>query len=177
MYRYSISGNSWSTLAPTAARNTAPNVGMGLCFIGKTNDVSWNDETNLLDGRYIYSFRGNATSALDRYDIAGGTAGAGTWAVITYLGASDTFTTGSSYDVTDGRIFIKRNATNIFYYYYVPGNNLYPFATDAQTTDGTAVLGDKLFTVAYDDKDGQDIIEWLYYWQNTGTIVKRIMIY
>ncbi len=176
MYRYSISGNSWSTISPTSARATTPSTGMSLNWIGKTGDDAWADENAILDGRYIYSFTGGATSTLDRYDISGGTAGAGTWQAITYLGAQDTFTTGSSYDVTDGKIFIRRNATNIFYYYNVTGNNIYPFATD-QYADGTAVLGDKLFTVAYDDGTGGDIIEWLYYWQNTGAVIRRIMIF
>lgn len=176
LYRYSISGNSWATLAPTTARNTAPNIGMSLNWIGKSEDTNWANESDILDGRYIFSFRGNATSAMDRYDISGGTAGAGAWKVMSYMGAQETFTTGSSYDVSKDKIYIKKDATNRLFMYIATSNAIYPFATDFYP-DGTAVLGDKLFSVTYDDGLGGDDIEWLYYWMNTGTTVRRIMIF
>lgn len=93
MYRYSISGNTWTTLAPTTARAAAPVAGCGANWIGKSGNATWADESNIRDGRYIYSFRGGASSAMDRFDIAGGTAGAGAWANIAYVGAAETFTT------------------------------------------------------------------------------------
>jgi hypothetical protein len=36
MYRYSISANTWSTMAPTTARSGAPIAGMGAVIVGKT---------------------------------------------------------------------------------------------------------------------------------------------
>ena len=75
MYKYSISGNTWATVAPTTARSGAPIAGMSANFVGKTGNTVWADITDIKDGRYIYSLRGG-TSVLDRYDIAGGTGGA-----------------------------------------------------------------------------------------------------
>jgi hypothetical protein len=57
MYRYSISANTWTTMSPTTARAGAPVAGMGAVAIGKSGESSWANETAILDGRYIYSFR------------------------------------------------------------------------------------------------------------------------
>lgn len=48
MYRYSISGNSWSTLAPTTARAAAPSTGMSANFAGKTLDTIFDSENAIL---------------------------------------------------------------------------------------------------------------------------------
>lgn len=176
MYRYSFSANAWTTLAPTTARGGSPSTGMSLNWLGKSEDALWQDESAILDGRYIFSFRGGATATLDRYDIAGGTVGAGAWLAVTYIRSTETFTTGSSYDFESGKIFIKKDATNRLFYLDVVGNELKPFSTDF-FPDGTAVIGDKMFSVDYDDGLGGDVISWLYYLQNTGTALRRIMIY
>ena len=57
MYRYSQSANTWTTMAPTTARAGAMVVGGGANWVGKTGDTNWADESNIKDGRYIYSFR------------------------------------------------------------------------------------------------------------------------
>ena len=174
MYRYSISGNTWTTLAPTTARAAAPVAGCGANWIGKSGNATWADESNIRDGRYIYSFRGGASSAMDRFDIAGGTAGAGAWANIAYVGAAETFTTWSGYDVQGGDIYIRKDATNRFFRYSTVWNNLYPFSTN-QYPDGAAVAWDKLFSARY--TDGATNIDWLYSLRNSGTELHRIMIY
>lgn len=147
MYRYSISGNTWTAMAPTTARAAAPIAGMSANWIGKTGNADWANENNIQDGRYIYSFRGGA-STLDRFDIAGGTAGAGAWLNVVYAYANETFATGSAYDVIDNRIYIRKDATNRFFYFDVTGNNIFPFSTNIQT-DGVALTGDKIFTFSY----------------------------
>lgn len=48
MYRYSISGNTWSTLAPTTARSAAPSTGMSANLAGKTGDAIFDSENNIL---------------------------------------------------------------------------------------------------------------------------------
>ncbi len=96
MYRYSRSANTWTTMAPTVARAGAPIAGMSANWVDQTGDADWASELDIRDGRYIYSFRGGA-STLDRFDIAGGTAGAGAWAAITYNNATETFAAGSGY--------------------------------------------------------------------------------
>jgi hypothetical protein len=174
MYRYSISANTWTVMAPTTARAGAPIAGMSANWVGKTNNASWSDENNIQDGRYIYSFRGGA-STLDRFDIAGGTAGAGAWANVAYVRAQETFSSGSSYDHNDGKIYIKKDATGRFFYLDIPGNILLPFNTDLYP-DGVAVIGDKMFSGTYTTGSGDDI-DWLYFLDNTSTVFRRIMIY
>jgi hypothetical protein len=57
MYRYSISANTWTTMSPTTARGGAAIAGMGAVAIGKSGETAWADESDIRDGRYIYSFR------------------------------------------------------------------------------------------------------------------------
>lgn len=173
MYRYSISGNSWTTLAPTAARAAAPSTGMSLNWCGKTGNPAY--EANF-DGRYIYSFRGGATADLHRFDIAGGTAGAGTWDTINYIGKQETFTTGSSFDMDAGKIFIRKENLGRFFYYDITGNYLYPFSTNL-FAESTAQVGDKLFTVSYTGGSGSDTITWVYNLMNNSTVLMRIMVF
>jgi len=171
MYRYSVSGNSWTVMAPTVARGAAPGAGMGACPIISTGDETWADETNIKDGRYIYSFRGGAGAVLDRFDTAGGTSGAGAWLAVTYVG-QETFTTGSGYNADGGYIYIRKDATNRFFKYSLRGNYLEPFTTNMYT-EGAAVLGNKIWVHDY---DGTGTVKWVYSLMNTGTALHRIMI-
>lgn len=176
MYRYSISANAWSVMAPTVARAGAMATGGSANWIAKSGNTQWADENNILDGRYIYSFRGGATSTLDRFDIAGGTAGAGAWANIPYVRQQETFTTGSGYDyIGNGKIIIRKDNTNRFFYIDVVGNIIYPFTTDF-LPDGAGVVGDKMFSVSLQSEVGDDPIDWIYYLANTSTVLRRIMI-
>lgn len=169
MYRYSISGATWTTLSPWVARAGAPVAGCSANWIGKSGSTTWADENNIKDWRYIYSFRWGATSTLDRYDIA-----LNAWATITYVGAAETFTTGSGYDMQDGAIYIRKDATNRYFRYDAIGNNLYPFSTNIYP-DGAAVAWDKMFSAQY--QDWATKINWLYALRNTWTELHRIMIY
>jgi hypothetical protein len=174
MYRYSVSGNSWTTMAPTTARAGAPSVGMSANWVGKTGDANWANESNIRDGKYIYSFRGGATSVLDRFDITGGTAGAGAWAAITYVNAFETFTTGSSYAMSGGELFMRKDATGRYFTYNVVGNIIEPFALN-QYPDGAVVVGDKLWVYNVQDS-GVDKVKFVYSLQNSGTVLQRIMV-
>ena len=70
MYRYTISTNTWALLSPGTARAAAPGAGMTASAVGISGDVLWANESNIQNGRYLYSFRGGGSAALDRYDIA-----------------------------------------------------------------------------------------------------------
>ena len=176
MYRYSISAGTWTTLAPTVARAAAPGLSMSANWFGKTGNATWALETALRDGRYIYSFRGGASGVLDRYDISGGTAGAGAWATITYTGATETFTTGSCCAQDSSKLYLKKESTGRFFFYDVIGNFLYPFTVD-DYPEGTAVIGNKLFLASYSGGTGTDTIKWLYSLGNTSNILRRIMVF
>jgi len=171
MYRYSISANTWTVMAPTTARAAAPSTAMGACPIIYTGDDTWADETDIQDGRYIYSFRGGAGALLDRFDTAGGTSGAGAWLAITYVG-TETFTTGSAYKADGRYIYIRKDNTNRFFEYSLRGNYIEPFTTNMYT-ESTGVLGNKIWVHDY---DGTGTVKWVYSLMNTGTALHRIMI-
>lgn len=172
MYRYSISGDTWATLAPTSARGAAPSTGMCLDWVSETGNATWANENDIQDGRYIYSMRGGAGALIDRYDIAGGTAGAGAWEAVTYIG-TETFTTGSCAFHSGQYLYIKKDATNRFFRYDIVGNQIEPFNTNMYT-DGTAVLGQKIWVKNYDASEN---VKWLYSLGNTLTVLHRIMIF
>jgi hypothetical protein len=168
LYRYSISGNAWSTLTPGVARGGAPGAGMGGTWIHSVSAADWNNENLILNGRYIYSFRGAAGALLDRYDIAGNT-----WAAITYSPAVETFTTGTKYAYCKDRLYIQKEATGRWFAYDLAENAMQPFGTTTYT-QGAAVLGDTAFDVTY--KDGATEIDYVYFLLNTSTVLLRQMV-
>lgn len=170
MYRYSISANTWTTMAPTVARAGAPVAGMGAVCIGVSGEPTWALETNIKDGRYIYSPRGGVAT-IDRFDIAGGTAGAGAWQALTYVG-QETFSTGSSYFVMGRYMFMRKDATNRYFKYSVRGNYIEPLATDFYP-DGAALLGNKIWVK---NLDSTTAVQWVYALANTGTVLRRVML-
>lgn len=174
MYKYNISANTWATVAPTAARGGAPVAGCSLNWIGKTGNTGLDNESNIFAGRYLYSFRGGGTATLDRFDIAGGTAGAGTWEAINYIG-TETFASGSHY-VSKGRyIYIQKDATNRFFKYSVRGNYLEPLSTNLYP-NGAAVIGNRMWVWSYQES-GVEKVAWLYCLGQTLTVLHRIMLF
>lgn len=175
MYRYSISANTWTTMAPTTARAWAPIAGMSANFCGKTGNALFDNESNCQAWRYIYSFRWWGTGTLDRFDIAWGTAWAGAWLNIAYPWLFETFTAGSSYWLYGRYIYIKKDATNRFFKYSVVWNYLEPLTT-LLYPDWAAVIGDKLWLHVYQE-GWVDKVLWLYNLRNTGTELHRMMIF
>lgn len=171
VYKHSVSANTWTVMVPTTARAVAPGLALSGDAVIKTGDAIWANESAIRDGRYIYSFRGGATAAVDRLDTAGGTAGAGAWLAVNYVG-SQTFTTGSSYFVKGRYIFIRKEATGNIYKFSIRGNYLEPLALN-QYTDGAAVLGNKIWV---HDFDGTGTILWLYSVINSGVPIHRLML-
>lgn len=171
MYRYSISGNAWTVMAPTVARGGAPTTGMCMDWVSETGNSDWANESDIQDGRYIYSMRGSAGALIDRFDIAGGTAGAGAWTAVTYIG-TETFTTGSSAFQSGRYLYIRKDATHRFFRYDIVGNMMEPFNTNTYP-DGVALLGSKMWVK---NLDPTETVKWLYSIMNTGTALHRIMI-
>ena len=170
MYRYSISGNTWTTLSPSVARSSAPGIGMGANWMPNASSFGWDDENSIRNGRYIFSFRGAGTSTLHRYDIA-----ANAWAEILYPGQIETFTTGTSYAVMDKCIYIRKESTSRMFQFNVTGNYMEPLTTTLYP-ESTAVLGDKMWGVKYKE-NGETKLKWLYWLGNTNNILHRILIY
>jgi len=176
MYKYSISGNSWATVAPTTARAGAPIAGMSADWIGETGNTIWADITDIKDGRYIYSLRGG-TSVIDRFDISGGTNGAGAWTAVTYAPSLQTFATGDSTEWSGEFLYIAKEGTAAipqrFYKYDLIGNVVYPLTTDWYL-GGAALLGNKIWVR---NLSTAGTVKWLYCLQSTSTNLRRIMLF
>ena len=176
MYKYSISGNSWATVAPSVARAGAPIAGMSADWVGETGDTNWADITDIKDGRYIYSLRGG-TSVLDRFDISGGTNGAGAWLAVTYQPSLQTFATGDSTEWSGQYLYIAKEGTAAipqrFYKYDLIGNTVFPMTSDWYLA-GAAVLGNKIWVK---NLSTAGTVKWLYCLQSTSTNLRRIMIF
>ena len=174
MYKYSISGNAWSTVVVTGARAGAPVAGMGADFVGKTGITEWADITNIKDGRYIYSVRGTS-GIIDRYDIT-----SLAWVATTgvpYQPFITTFNNGDSTFLNGRYLYILKEGTAAIpiriYKYSVRGNYLEPVATDWYL-GGAAVVGNKVWVK---NLSTAGTVKWLYYMSGTSNIVRRIMLY
>lgn len=169
LYRYTISSNTWTTLSPVAARAAAPGAGLNANWIWDINDLKWADESAIINGRRIYSFRGGASAALDYYDIA-----ANTWiSGVTYAPATETFTTGTKYSYNGNFLYIQKDATGRWYRYNFLTQEMDGWNTMTYT-QGTAVVGDTSFDVAY--KDGSIEIVYIYMILNTSAVMLRQMV-
>jgi len=167
-YRYSISANTWSTLAPVAARGGAPGAGMSAHWIAQAPDADWTNENAINNGRFIYSFRGAAGSGLDRYDIP-----ANTWQNVSYSPAAETFTTGSKWESIGGDIFGMKDGTGRWFRLSVATQTMDGWHTSLYP-NSTAVAGDTCYAIYY--QDGARIW-WLYLALNSSNVVLRAMVF
>jgi hypothetical protein len=167
-YRYSISANTWTVLSPVSARAAAPVAGMSASWHAQATDSAWTNESAIINGRRIYSFRGTG-ALLDYYDIPGNTWVSG----VSYAPATEAFNTGSKYIANAGNIYIQSAATGRWF-----RHNLVTSEQDGLTTltytQGAAVVGNTAFDVTY--TDGATTITYLYMILNTSTVMLREMV-
>jgi hypothetical protein len=168
LYRYSIGINTWIQLNPGVARGGAPGTGMSAHFIDDCTDSDWTNQSAILNGKYIYSFRGAAGALLDRYDIP-----LGIWSAVTYSPAVETFTTGTKYSYVDNSLYIQKDATGRWFDFNIPRSNMTGWTTMFYP-NGAALLGDTAFNIVY--KDGGTMINYVYILLNTSTITLRQMV-
>jgi hypothetical protein len=164
LYRYSIAGNSWSTLSPGAARAGALATGGTLDWIDGVKNAAWNDgsygahlTTTLFrhNGRYLYSFRGGNVSTLDVYDIA-----ANTWiSGVPYGNAATLIPAGSCSVDMDGAIYVQVAATGVVLRFDVAENAIEPYALNPYP-QGAALAGDKMIIVSAGE--GTTQVRYLY---------------
>lgn len=171
-YRYTISSNAWTTMT---ARGGAAAAGCSLSWVYGVSDSSWTNPNVIQNGRYLYSFRGGATT-LDRYDIA-----AGTWTSgLTYGGSGETFGTGTTheYDDRDNLIIATAGSTSLparLLRFDLIRTALFPMGT-VPRIQGTAVAGDKLFNIQFYADTGKRI-DYIYHWRNSGQELCRAPIW
>lgn len=178
LFKYSISGNTWSTLTPGTARAAAPAGGMLANYISNCRDLSWraqtgpaNSTTLRQNGRYIYSFRGNAGGVLDVYDIVGNT-----WInALAFGGAmTETFTSGTTAADMDGYIYIQKDVTGRFFRFDCYKNELLPISTYT-LTQGAATNGARMYVDKYFDPTNGKYIRLIYWAANTSTALSRLL--
>ena len=151
------------------AARTAPGAGVSAHWIWGVTESDWNVENTILNGRYIYSFRGAAGALIDRYDIA-----ANTWTNgLAYAPAVETFTTGTKYVYVADAIYVQKEATGRWFRFDIPRSNMDGWGTMVYT-QGAAVLGDTAFDVTY--HDGATDIVFIHMVLNTSTAHLRQMV-
>lgn len=152
-YRYSVSGNSWTTMSP--ALPAAAGAGCALIW-------TWGYNTDRL-----YYLRASGTNALYYFTIS-----TATWSsAISYVPNTETFTTGTcvAYD-SSNRIYIVKDTTHRMFYYQLDENKMYP-AGYWPYTSGSAIVGDGLCYVKTEDG-----AQYLYYRRHSGTEFWRMLI-
>lgn len=169
LFRYSISAGTWTTLAPGAARAAAPGAGMSGHWIWEATDAAWSNESAILNGRYIYSFRGTAGAVLDRYDIAGNTWVSG----LAYAPATEVFGAGTKWVYRDDFLYCQKDATGRWFRFNVVTQEQDGWSTMTYT-QGIAALGDTSFDVHF--ADGATTIDYVYILLNTSTVLLRCMV-
>lgn len=177
LYRYTVSTNTWATLTPTAARAAAMGAGGTASWIDSV--TNWDNETLInhnqagtifkQNGRYIYSFKGGATSVLDVYDIASNTWISG----LTYGNQQETFTAGSHSCDLNGSVYIQKESTGRFFKFDVGMNILTSLSTNV-TPQGAVLTGNRIFILPY--TDGGTEINFLYSIIHTSTILNRCLL-
>lgn len=168
LYRYSISGATWTTLAPGVARGAAPGSGMSGNWVWNASDSMWTDENNIQNGRYIYSWRGNGSAVMDRYDIP-----SNAWSVVNWSPNTETITAASSHTYNGNYIYTGLGSTGRIIKFDVVTYEVEPH-TQLWYTQGAAVVGDKQFDITY--TDGATTLTWLYQLTHTQTTLFRQLI-
>ena len=168
LFRYSISGNAWTSLTPTAARGGAPGAGMSGHWVHSVSAPDWTNENAIQNGRYIFSFRGAAGALLDRYDIA-----LNTWAAVSYAPAVDTFAAGTKHAYLKDRLYITKEATGRWLAFDFPSMSMEPWSVMTYP-QGAAIVGDTCWDITY--KDGATEIDYVYLALNTSNILMRQMV-
>lgn len=178
MYRYSVSGNTWTTLSPGAARGAVTGAGCTATWVDNVEDSTWTDgsysnhySTTIIkqNGRYIYSLRGGGSNVMDVYDIP-----ANTWiSAIAYGAQMETFTTGTCAIDVGNFIYIQKDATGAIFRFNIPNNVLEPFGVNP-IPQGAAIVSDRMFIQTF--KEGATVIRYLYTLGNTRSELTRWLI-
>lgn len=168
LYRYSISGGTWSTLSPGVARSGAPGAGMSGHWIWGCTETDWTDESAIQNGKYIYSVRAGGGTAIDRYDIA-----ANSWSVVTYSPWTEFYTTGAKYVYSGDALYIQKDITGRWFRFDIPRSNMDGWGWMGHT-QGAAILGDTAFDVTY--RDGATEIVFVHSVLNTSNVHLRCMV-
>lgn len=171
MYRFSISANTWTTIAPAVARASGtPAAGVSLHCITEDTDTLWTAENSIINGRRIYSFRGGNTSTLDYYDIP---SNSWTAAGLTYWPAVATFDSGVGYTYVNGCVYVFRQLDGRVYRFSPSKNRLDGWAYIPIAQSVSNVAGNRAWSTTY--QDGNTKIYFNNFILGGSTLPFRIM--
>lgn len=169
-YRYSISGNTWTTIAPVTARTGAPTTCALADIPNGVTDPLWAAVGDPLNCRRIYSPRGSGAATMDYFDIA-----ANTWVNdLNYGNRNETLTTGTNSVVDQERIYYQKDSTNRLFYFDVVLGAMRPFSTLLYGVGGTST-GDKMAVVKFKEAGSPDL-PFLYFRRSLGVEYFRTII-
>lgn len=186
-YTFNYSGatvnNGTNSIANNAWHATYFGVRGGVMAVGCTTFASFGIEPDAAKNArhsFIFSFRGGAASTIDMLDIAGGTTGLWSNAIV-YDGAV-TLTTGSCGKYApasdEGRFgylnSYTTSATNQIYRFDVKNRVLSPETSTDWIQAGTAVVGDRV--ASYVAIDGSDKYSVIFLLAHLSTIAQELII-
>lgn len=169
---YTITANTATTL--TFAVATAPDTTTAYAIFelparstGIHLDCINGCSNSSLNNKYLYMWKGGATSDLYRYNFNTEQSD-----IVSYYPASETLTTGSMY-VYDGvdRIYYTKDATGRVYYYDIVKNVTVPFGMIPYGMS-TAILGNRMEIISTTDG-----LKYLYIMRHSGTEMFRTLIF
>ena len=160
--------------AVTSADGTALYAVMGNLGLAVTGGGTLNRlfGTTVLDkARYMVSFRGGATSQINRYDIQ-----QDLWDFLSQFPLTDTFTLGTSaeYNGKD-RLYFQKNSTGYVYAYDFSINKIIPCGM-VPYTQGAAGTGTKIFSMSTPDLWNAGL-EYIYIPRSSGTEMWRELVF
>jgi hypothetical protein len=172
-----VLSNTATTITTTAAYTTdtstvyailsIPVRGTGIELINNFGCTNLNTK-----GRYLYSPRGGGSNTMDIFDIT-----KGRWIFgYFFTPQSELFTTGSSYAYDGGnKIYMGRSTTSapMRIFAYDMNTNTIDGAMTSTLLQGTAHIGNFMEIV----EDPTGAYTYLYYLQNTGTLLSRALIF
>lgn len=153
-YRYSITSNTWTTLA---SRATVPGTACKNCWIYRNPAAHWNIENSLLNGRYLYCLR-NATTH-DVYDIA-----TNTWSANASLNTNLTLSSlGMDTDGSDVYVlqYVSSSVARVYKLNPAAGFYFDPQSTLTISSGHSTGSGHRVRLHTY--KDGNTRINYMYY--------------
>lgn len=166
MYRYTISTNTWTTVG--TGRPAASGANGSLQYFNKITDSTWTNESAIINGRRLYSFRGGGSAVLDYYDIA-----AASWTTLTYAPGAETFTTGSAFAYDDLYTYVQKDNGGRWFRFDPVLVAMEPWGVTTYT-QSTGAVGNRGWMVNY--IDGATTIKYVYFLLNGTSVVLRQLV-
>lgn len=160
MYRYSISGNSWSTISPSVPRTAVPTLGSNFSWIPDNPDSLWTNESSILNGRRLYSFRGSSV-AIDVYDIP-----SNSWSTMNYSGCNEYAASAASSATQLGKYIywlgsVSTSSPHRFFRFDTSTGTLEPYSMFLTITGAGLNIGYRMWITRFQDGTGSPI-DFLY---------------